>query len=120
MTADLILSSLPKEQAGAASPSPRRRTNSARPPASPYSPRLQRPAGYPGEAHESLGGAVEAASRRPANVAEPLLDAARQFFVDGLTRAAGVRATVLPAAAVASWFMLRDQRIQKRAPAANV
>ncbi|MFB9347173.1 TetR family transcriptional regulator [Streptomyces heliomycini] len=74
------------------------------------------PAGTPAEAHESLGGAVEAASALPAHTAEPLLDAARQAFVDGLTLAAGTGAVVLLATAAASWFMLRDQRLDDGVP----
>ncbi|MFC9062737.1 MFS transporter, partial [Streptomyces sp. NPDC057074] len=48
----------------------------------------------------------------PADTAGALLDSARQAFVDGLTLAAGVGAAVLLAAAVASWFLLRGQRLE--------
>ncbi|MET8117039.1 MFS transporter [Streptomyces prasinus] len=70
------------------------------------------PAGTPAAAHESLGGAVAAASSLPAPTAEAMLDAARQAFVDGLTLAAGVGAAVLLAAAAAAWFLLRGQRLE--------
>jgi DHA2 family multidrug resistance protein-like MFS transporter len=70
------------------------------------------PAGTPAEAHESLGGAVEAAAHLPAHTSRALLDAARQSFVDGLTLAAGVGAAVLLATAVAAWFLLRGQRLE--------
>lgn len=120
VTADVILSSVPKEQAGAASAVSETAyelgaalgiavlgsvvTGVYR--------GFTGPAGTPAAAHESLGGAVEAASHLPAGVAGPMLDAARQSFVDGLTLAAGTGATVLPAAA-ASWFMLRGQRLDE-------
>ncbi|PPS84770.1 MFS transporter [Streptomyces sp. MH60] len=70
------------------------------------------PAGTPDAAHESLGGAVEAAAGLPAATREALLDSARQAFVDGLTLAAGVGAAVLLAAAAASWYLLRGQRLE--------
>ncbi|MEV5431340.1 MFS transporter [Streptomyces sp. NPDC052701] len=73
------------------------------------------PAGTPAAAHESLGGAVEAAAHLPAHTSRALLDAARQSFVDGLTLAAGVGAAVLLATAVAAWFLLRGQRLEDRA-----
>ncbi|MFJ8281704.1 MFS transporter [Streptomyces griseoviridis] len=69
------------------------------------------PAGTPESAHESLGGAVEAAAGLPAGPAEALLTSARQSFVDGLSLAAGAGAVVLLATAVAAWFMLRGQRL---------
>ncbi|MFF1275421.1 MFS transporter [Streptomyces marokkonensis] len=119
VTADVILSSVPKEHAGAASAVSETAyelgaalgigvlgsivTGVYR--------GFTGPAGTPAAAHESLGGAVEAASSLPAHTAGPMLDAARQAFVDGLTLAAGAGATVLLAAAAASWFMLRDQRL---------
>ncbi|MEU9353858.1 MFS transporter [Streptomyces griseoloalbus] len=122
VTADVILSSVPKEQAGAASAVSETAyelgaalgiavlgsivTGVYR--------GFAGPPGTPAEAHESLGGAVEAASSLPAHTAEPLLDAARQSFVDGLTLAAGAGAAVLLAAAVAAWFMLRGQHLDDR------
>jgi DHA2 family multidrug resistance protein-like MFS transporter len=56
---------------------------------------------------------VEAASGLPTNTAQDLLSSARDAFVDGLTIAAGAGAAVLLATAVAAWFMLRDQRLDK-------
>lgn len=119
VTADVILSSVPKEQAGAASAVSETAyelgaalgiavlgsvvTGVYRD--------FTAPAGTPPEAHESLGGAAEVASHLPPSLADPLLDAARQSFVDGLTLAAGTGATVLLAASVAAWFMLRDQHL---------
>ncbi|MCD7442024.1 MFS transporter [Streptomyces lincolnensis] len=119
VTADVILGSVPKEQAGAASAVSETAyelgaalgiavlgsivTGVYR--------GFPGPAGTPPEAHESLGGAVEAASSLPPHTAAAMLDAARTSFVDGLTVAAGAGAAVLLAAAVAAWFMLRGQRL---------
>ncbi|MEV6885452.1 MFS transporter [Streptomyces sp. NPDC051135] len=120
VTADVILSSVPGEQAGAASAVSETAyelgaalgiavlgsivTGVYRD--------FTGPAGTPDAAHESLGGAVEAAAGLPAGTGEALLDSARQAFVDGLTLAAGVGAAVLLAAAAASWFLLRGQRLE--------
>ncbi|GAA2583736.1 MULTISPECIES: MFS transporter [Streptomyces] len=120
VTADVILSSVPGEQAGAASAVSETAyelgaalgiavlgsivTGVYRD--------FTGPAGTPDAAHESLGGAVEAAAELPAPTAEALLDSARQAFVDGLTLAAGAGAVVLLAAAAASWFLLRGQRLE--------
>ncbi|MGW2381804.1 MFS transporter [Streptomyces sp. NPDC001658] len=119
VTADVILGSVPKDQAGAASAVSETAyelgaalgiavlgsivTGVYR--------GFPGPAGTPPEAHESLGGAVEAASSLPPHTAAAMLDAARTSFVDGLTVAAGAGAAVLLAAAVAAWFMLRGQRL---------
>ncbi|MEU3839822.1 MFS transporter [Streptomyces sp. NPDC028635] len=119
VTADVILSSVPKDQAGAASAVSETAyelgaalgiavlgsivTGVYR--------GFEAPAGTPAEAHESLGGAVEAAHALPAGTAQTLLDAARQSFVDGLALASGAGAAVLLAAAAAAWFMLRGQRL---------
>ncbi|GAA3503684.1 MFS transporter [Streptomyces prasinosporus] len=120
VTADVILSSVPKEQAGAASAVSETAyelgaalgiavlgsvvTGVYR--------GFTGPAGTPAEARESLGGAVEAASHLPAHTAGAMLDAARQSFVDGLALAAGAGAAVLLGAAVAAWFLLRGQRLE--------
>ncbi|MFE1156090.1 MFS transporter, partial [Streptomyces sp. NPDC058830] len=117
VTADVILSSVPKEQAGAASAVSETAyelgaalgiavlgsivTGVYRD--------FTGPAGTPAAAHESLGGAVEVAAHLPERSAGALLDAARQAFVDGLTLAAGVGAAVLLAAAGAAWVLLRGQ-----------
>ncbi|QKW64296.1 MFS transporter [Streptomyces sp. NA03103] len=120
VTADVILSSVPGEQAGAAS--------AASETAYELGAALgiavlgsivtgvyrdfTGPAGTPDAAHESLGGAVEAAAQLPGPTGQALLDSARQAFVDGLTLAAGVGAAVLLAAAAAAWFLLRGQRLE--------
>ncbi|MEU9593597.1 MFS transporter [Streptomyces sp. NPDC048219] len=120
VTADVILSSVPKEQAGSASAV----SETAYELGAALGIALlgsivtgvyrdfTGPAGTPEAAHESLGGAVQAASDLPAHTAGALLDAARQSFVDGLTLASGVGAVVLLAAAGAAWFLLRGQRLE--------
>ncbi len=120
VTADVILSSVPKEQAGSASAVSETAyelgaalgiavlgsivTGVYRD--------FTGPAGTPAAAHESLGGAVEAAAGMPAHTSAVMLDAARTSFVDGLALAAGAGAAVLLAAAVAAWFLLRGQRLE--------
>ncbi|MGW5087805.1 MFS transporter [Streptomyces coelicoflavus] len=120
VTADVILSSVPGEQAGAASAVSETAyelgaalgiavlgsivTGVYRD--------FTGPEGTPQAAHESLGGAVEAAAGLPTPTAATLLDSARQAFVDGLALAAGVGAVVLLAAAAAAWFLLRGQRLE--------
>ncbi|MEU0836282.1 MFS transporter [Streptomyces sp. NPDC056231] len=64
-------------------------------------------------AHESLGGAVEAAHGLPQAQGNALVSAAQDAFVDGLHIAAGVGAVVLLATAVASWFLLRGQALEE-------
>ncbi|WP_327427353.1 MFS transporter [Streptomyces sp. NBC_01236] len=120
VTADVILSSVPKEQAGAASAV----SETAYELGAALGIALlgsivtgvyagfTGPAGTPAEAHESLGGAVEAAKGLPAHTSEPMLSAARESFVDGLTLASGGGAIVLLATAVAAWFLLRGQRLE--------
>ncbi|MEU6102660.1 MFS transporter [Streptomyces flaveolus] len=120
VTADVILSSVPREQAGSASAV----SETAYELGAALGIALlgsivtgvyrdfTGPAGTPAAAHESLGGAVQAASELPADTAGALLDAARQSFVDGLTLASGVGAVVLLAAAGAAWFLLRGQRLE--------
>ncbi|MGW0333769.1 MFS transporter [Streptomyces sp. NPDC003011] len=119
VTADVILSSVPKEQAGSASAVSETAyelgaalgiavlgsivTGVYRD--------FAGPVGTPPEARESLGGAVEAAAGLPAHTSEAMLDAARESFVEGLALAAGVGAAVLLATAVAAWFLLRGQRL---------
>ncbi|CCK31395.1 transmembrane-transporter [Streptomyces davaonensis JCM 4913] len=120
VTADVILSSVPKEQAGSASAVSETAyelgaalgiavlgsivTGVYRD--------FTAPRGTPEGAHESLGGAVEAATTMPTETAQTMLDAARQSFVDGLTLATGAGAAVLLMAAAAAWFMLKNQRLE--------
>lgn len=124
VTADVILSSVPKEQAGSASAV----SETAYELGAALGIALlgsivtgvyrgfPTPSGIPADvesaAHESLGGAVEAAGSLPAAQAGPLVSAAQEAFVDGLRSAAGIGATVLLAAAVAAWFLLRGQKLE--------
>ncbi|MBW1604091.1 MFS transporter [Streptomyces sp. JJ66] len=121
VTADVILSSVPKEQAGAASAV----SETAYELGAALGIALLGsivtgvyrgfavPRGVPSEvadsAHASLGGAVEAASNLPAEVGNQLLAAAQANFTDGLRSAATVGAAVLLTAAAAAWYLLRDQ-----------
>lgn len=120
VTADVILSSVPKEQAGAASAVSETAyelgaalgiavlgsivTGVYR--------GFAAPAGTPSGAHESLGGAVEAAAGMPSHASQEMLTSARDAFVSGLSVASAVGATVLLATAVAAWFMLRNQKLE--------
>ncbi|MGW2426273.1 MFS transporter [Streptomyces sp. NPDC001709] len=120
VTADVILSSVPKEQAGAASAVSETayelgaalgiallgsivtgtyRTFSA-------------PTGTPAQAHESLGAAVEASTHMPPHAAHQMLQAARESFVHGLHLASGAGAAVLLATAAAAWFLLKGQNLE--------
>ncbi|MFF9037143.1 MFS transporter [Streptomyces sp. NPDC014892] len=123
VTADVILSSVPKEQAGSASAVSETAyelgaalgiavlgsivTGVYRD--------FTAPAGTPEGAYESLGGAVDAAGRMPSDTAQAMLTSARESFVEGLTTAAGAGAAVLLATAAAAWFMLRDQHLENAA-----
>lgn len=74
------------------------------------------PAGVPSvtasAAHESLGGAFDAAAALPQHQGAALVGAAQEAFVDGLRFATGVGAAVLLATAVAAWFLLRGQKLE--------
>ncbi|MDG4532830.1 MFS transporter [Streptomyces sp. AV19] len=127
VTADVILSSVPKEQAGAASAV----SETAYELGAALGIALLGsivtgvyrgftvPAGVPdgpaSAAHESLGGAVEAAVTLPADTGAVLLSSAQHAFVDGLRIASGVGAVVLLGTAVAAWFLLRGQRLEEGA-----
>ncbi|MEV0122992.1 MFS transporter [Streptomyces sp. NPDC050703] len=124
VTADVILSSVPKEQAGAASAV----SETAYELGAALGIALlgsivtgvyrdfTAPAGTPPDvasaAHESLGGAVESAQNLPPHEAEALLHAAQASFVDGLRFASGVGAAVLLATAVVAWFLLKGQKLE--------
>ncbi|MFD7919889.1 MFS transporter [Streptomyces sp. NPDC059740] len=120
VTADVILSSVPEEQAGAASAV----SETAYELGAALGIALlgsvltgvyrgfTGPAGTPEAARTSLGGAAEAAAHLPQGTAAALLDAARRSFTEGLALASGAGAVVLLAAAVATWFLLREQRLR--------
>ncbi|MFF2925266.1 MFS transporter [Streptomyces celluloflavus] len=123
VTADVILSSVPKDEAGAASAVSETAyelgaalgiallgtivTGIYRGFAAP--PGV--PAGAADAARESLGGAVDTAATLPAEQGAALLKTAQDSFVSGLDVAAGVGAAVLLAAAAAAWFLLRGQEL---------
>ncbi|MEV7868671.1 MFS transporter [Streptomyces sp. NPDC088124] len=123
VTADVILSSVPKEQAGSASAVSETAyelgaalgiallgsvvtgvyRDFATPPGIPEATAAQ--------AHQSLGGAVDAAATLPGPAGADLLTAAQGAFVEGLRLASGLGAAVLLATAVAAWFLLRGQKL---------
>ncbi|MEV0038986.1 MFS transporter [Streptomyces sp. NPDC050804] len=125
VTADVILSSVPKEQAGSASAV----SETAYELGAALGIALlgsvvtgvyrgfPAPAGVPADAvsaaHESLGGAVEAAAGLPGSSGQALVTVAQDAFVDGFRLAAGVGAAVLLATAAAAWFLLRGQKLEE-------
>ncbi|MFI6351242.1 MFS transporter [Streptomyces sp. NPDC050743] len=120
VTADVILSSVPKDQAGAASAVSETAyelgaalgiallgsivTGAYR--------GFTGPAGTPAQAHESLGAAVEAAAKMSPHAAEALLNASRDSFVHGLHLASGAGAAVLLGTALVAWFLLKGQKLE--------
>ncbi|WP_432030281.1 MFS transporter [Streptomyces sp. 1222.5] len=120
VTADVILSSVPKDQAGAASAV----SETAYELGAALGIALlgsivtgvyrgfAGPAGTPAQAHESLGAAVESSAHLPPHSAEALLTAARDSFVHGLQLASGAGAAVLLGTAVAAWFLLKGQKLE--------
>ncbi|MEU2421715.1 MFS transporter [Streptomyces sp. NPDC007851] len=120
VTADVILSSVPKDQAGAASAV----SETAYELGAALGIALlgsivmgvyrgfASPAGTPAAAHESLGAATEAAKAMPAEQSAQMLTAARDAFVHGLHLASGAGAAVLLTTAAAAWFLLKNQRLE--------
>ncbi|MEV6295099.1 MFS transporter [Streptomyces sp. NPDC051896] len=120
VTADVILSSVPKDQAGAASAVSETAyelgaalgiallgsivTGAYR--------GFTGPAGTPAQAHESLGAAVQAATEMPPHTAEALLTASRDAFLHGLHLASGAGAAVLLGTALVAWFLLKGQKLE--------
>ena len=123
VTADVILSSVPKEEAGAASAV----SETAYELGAALGIALlgsivtgiyrgfPTPSGVPADAasaaRESLGGAFETSQQLPEGQGAALMKAAQDSFVDGLDTAAAVGAVVLLGAAVAAWFLLRGQEL---------
>ncbi|MER7999036.1 MFS transporter [Streptomyces sp. NPDC095613] len=123
VTADVILSSVPKEEAGSASAV----SETAYELGAALGIALlgsivtgvyrgfPTPPGVPGDAasaaHESLGGAAETAAHLPSPLSADLMAAAQESFVAGLHAASAVGAVVLLAAATATWFLLRGQKL---------
>ncbi|MFE9726157.1 MFS transporter [Streptomyces sp. NPDC005794] len=124
VTSDVILSSVPKEQAGSASAV----SETAYELGAALGIALLgsivtgvykgfgTPEGVPAAAasaaHESLGGAVETAGHLPAQQGGELVSAAQEAFVNGLRVSAAVGAVVLLATAVAAWFLLRGEKLE--------
>ncbi|MEV7503426.1 MFS transporter [Streptomyces sp. NPDC093018] len=115
VTADVILSSVPKEQAGSASAVSETAYELGAAlgiallgsiVTAVYSG-FRGPAGTPPGAHDSLGAAVQASAHLPPQTAESLLAAARDAFVHGLHLASGAGAVVLLGTAIAAWFLLK-------------
>ncbi|MEW2220219.1 MFS transporter [Streptomyces sp. NPDC006990] len=125
VTADVILSTVPKEQAGAASAVSETayelgaalgiallgsvvtgvyRSFGTPPGVSPDAAE---------HARQSLGEAVRTADALPAAAGTGLLDAARDSFTEGLRYGAGAGAVVLLAAAFLAWRLLRGQRLEE-------
>lgn len=124
VTADLIMSSAPKENAGAASAISETayELGAALGIAllgsvitGVYREHLTVPSGVDGgaahAANDSFAGAVDAAGSLPDPLGAALAVSAQDAFLDGLRIAAGVGSAVLVAAAVAAWFMLRGSRL---------
>ncbi|MDG4863276.1 MFS transporter [Streptomyces sp. T-3] len=63
-------------------------------------------------ARDSLGGAVEASKELPQEQGSALLSAAQDAFTSGFETAAGVAAAVLFATAITAWFLLRGQKLE--------
>ncbi|WP_354638464.1 MFS transporter [Kitasatospora camelliae] len=59
------------------------------------------------QAHESIGGAVEAAATLPQALGDQLLDGAKSAFVHGMNTAAWLAAGLLLLSAALSWYLLR-------------
>ncbi len=128
VTADVILSCVPQERAGAASAVSETayELGTALGIAllgsivTGFYSGLRVPPGVPGEAadqaRQSLSGAVEAARTLPPDTAHTLLAAARDAFTDGLRAASAVGAAVLLLTAVWAWRSLRGQRLEGRRP----
>ncbi|MER7184170.1 MFS transporter, partial [Streptomyces hyaluromycini] len=120
VTADVILSSVPKDQAGAASAV----SETAYELGAALGIALlgsivtgvyrgfTAPPGTPAAARESLGAAVEASTTMPAPTATAMLTAARDSFTHGLHLASGAGAAVLLATALAAWFLLKGQKLE--------
>ncbi|MFF0448670.1 MFS transporter [Streptomyces sp. NPDC004609] len=124
VTADVILSSVPKEQAGAASAVSETAyelgaalgiallgsivTGVYRG----FTVPEDVPAGAADAARDSLGGAAEAAHALPQEQGAALLASARDAFADGFHVAGAVGSAVLFATAIAAWFLLRGQRLE--------
>ncbi|KAA2250731.1 MFS transporter [Solihabitans fulvus] len=121
LTADIMLSSVVKEKAGAASSVEETGFELGAALGIAllgsvitvgYRAGLVLPAGAPEAARDSLGAAVEEAGRLPPGPGEMVLRAARQSFVEGMHAGAVASAVCLAVAAVATLVLLRGDRGQ--------
>jgi DHA2 family multidrug resistance protein-like MFS transporter len=122
VTADLILSSVRKEKAGAASAISETAYELGTALGIAilgsiltvvYRAQVVAPVGADASAvRDSIGGAFDAAAKLPATAARMLVASARNAFVEGLQLAAGVGAFLLVGAAIAAWFMLRGRPVE--------
>ncbi|MFI1017093.1 MFS transporter [Streptomyces sp. NPDC020965] len=124
VTADVILSSVPKEQAGAASAVSETAYELGAALGIALLGSLVTgvyrdftvPAGVPADAaaaaQDSLGGATEAIKALPADQGAALLSSAQNAFAEGFHVAAAVGSVVLLVTAVAAWFLLKGQRLE--------
>ncbi|MGH3436070.1 MAG: MFS transporter [Sciscionella sp.] len=124
VTVDAILSTVPKDQAGAASAVAETGyelgaalgiavlgsivTGIYRG----YTTPADIPATVADTAHDSLGSAIEAAGKLPTDQGASLLSVARDAFTHGFQVATGVGSAILLATAVAAWFLLRGQMLE--------
>jgi MFS transporter, DHA2 family, multidrug resistance protein len=69
--------------------------------------RSQVPDAVPASGRDTLGGAVQAATRMPEHIGAPLLDAARAAFTHGLHVTAGVSVAIILASAVLTALLMR-------------
>lgn len=70
-------------------------------------------------AADSIGGAVTVAAGLPTEVAGMLMATARESFVDGLRYASVGAAVLLAASAVLTWFLLRERKTEPDQPVAK-
>ncbi|MQA10750.1 MAG: MFS transporter [Pseudonocardiaceae bacterium] len=69
---------------------------------------------HPDTGRDSLGNALAEAANLPAGVGEQLTSAARDAYISGLQLAHAVSAVLLFGCAAACWFMLRDRVSERR------
>ncbi|MGW8375777.1 MFS transporter [Streptomyces sp. ODS28] len=123
VTADVILSSVPKEQAGAASAVSETAYELGAAlgiallgsVVNGFYREFTTPDGVPARvsaaAHDSIGGAAHAAETLPPRLGTELLTVAQDAFTGGLRVASGAGALILLTASAAAWYLLRNQKL---------